>query len=52
MEFQVVLSDPRTGRAYKIEVKGEKAERLVGKRIGDVLDGDILGLRGYKVQIT
>ena len=52
MEFQVVLSDPKTGKAYKIEVKGEKAERLVGKRIGDVLDGDILGLRGFKVQIT
>jgi len=51
-EFKVVVSDPKTGKAQQIEVKGEKARVFVGLRIGDVIDGSILGFRGKKLKIT
>ncbi|MHC1635295.1 MAG: 30S ribosomal protein S6e [Candidatus Methanospirareceae archaeon] len=48
--MQAVVSDPKTGKAYKIEIKDEFG--LVGKCIGDVIDGALIGLRGYKLEIT
>ena len=51
-KFKIVLSDPETGKAQKIELEGTKAAPLIGKRIGDIMDGTILGLSGYKIQIT
>ena len=52
MDFRVVVSDPKTGRAYQVELKDPGAGRLLGKRIGDKLEGDILGMPGYSVLIT
>ncbi|RLG39294.1 30S ribosomal protein S6e [Methanosarcinales archaeon] len=49
-DFQVVVSDG--GKSYKITVSGHESEMLIGRRIGDVIDGGILGLTGYKLQIT
>lgn len=51
-KFKIVLSDPETGKAQKIELEGTKAAPLIGRRIGDIMDGTILGLPGYKIQIT
>jgi len=51
-EFKVVISDPSTGRSESVEVKGEAAARLLGRRIGDVLPGEILGRSGVKLRIT
>ena len=51
-KFKIVLSDPETGKAQKIELEGTKAAPLIGRRIGDIMDGTILGLSGYKIQIT
>ncbi len=50
-EFKVVLSDPKTGKAEQIEVKGEQAARLIGLKIGDVIDGGIIGKPGIKIKI-
>ncbi|MCQ1537053.1 30S ribosomal protein S6e [Methanosarcina sp. KYL-1] len=50
--FKVVVSDPKEARAYQIDVKDAGANALIGKAIGDVVDGAIFGLAGYKVQIT
>jgi small subunit ribosomal protein S6e len=51
--MQVVISDSKTGKAYKVEGKDTEAYALfIGKRIGDVVDADILGLGGYQVEIT
>jgi len=50
--MQVVISDPKTGKAYKLEGKDTEVSALfVGKRIGDLVDGDILGLSGYMLEI-
>lgn len=51
--MQIVISDPKTGKAYKIEGKDTEASALfIGKRIGDSVDADILGLGGYALEIT
>ena len=50
--MQVVISDPKTGKAYKLEGKDTEVSALfVGKRVGDLVDGDILGLSGYMLEI-
>ncbi len=51
--MQVVISDPKNGKAYKVEGKDAETSALfIGKRIGDVVDADILGLGGYEFEIT
>jgi small subunit ribosomal protein S6e len=51
VEFKVVVSDPKTGRAYNVDATGG-AGAIVGKRIGDEVDAGSLGLAGYKIKIT
>ena len=52
VDFKVVLSDPRTGRAYNVDVSGGAAGALVGRHIGEEVDAGALGLSGYRIQIT
>jgi len=53
MEFRVVVSDPKTGRAYQKVVGGANANRLIGKQIGDVINGTVVELPpDYELQIT
>jgi len=51
-KFKIVLSDPQAGKAQKIELEETKAMPLIGRRMGEIIDGTILGLPGYKIQIT
>lgn len=51
--MQVVISDTKVGKAYKVEGKDTEVSTLfVGKRVGDVVDGDVIGLSGYALEIT
>lgn len=52
VDFKVVVSDRKAGRTYNIEASGAAASALIGKKIGDEVDGAPLGLAGYTVQIT
>jgi small subunit ribosomal protein S6e len=52
VEFKVVVSDPKTGRAFNVDASGGAAGAIVGKRIGDEVDAGSLGLAGYKIKIT
>ncbi len=52
VEFKVVLSDPKTGRAYNLNVSGGAANGIIGKRIGDELDASPLGIAGYRMRLT
>ena len=52
MDFRVVISDPKSGKAYQVELKDAGANRLLGHRIGDKVDGGPLGLPGYSVEVT
>jgi len=51
-EFKVVVSNPKDGTSKTIVVKDQQARALIGMKIGDVIDGVILGLKGVKLKIT
>ncbi|MDK2890328.1 MAG: small subunit ribosomal protein S6e [Methanoculleus sp.] len=51
-DFKIILSEPETGRSYKVDATGSAAGALIGKRIGDEIDGSILGFAGYTIKIT
>src|SRR5205809_4024214 len=51
-EFKAVIADPKSGKAYKKDITGHYANALIGKKIGEDLDGLYVGLPGYKLQIT
>ncbi|MBC7109904.1 MAG: 30S ribosomal protein S6e [Archaeoglobi archaeon] len=52
VEFKVVISDPKTGRAYQVELSEPQANVFIGKKIGDTVEGDAIGLPGYVLEIT
>ncbi len=53
MEFKVVISDPATGKAYQKVISGANANKLLGKQIGDVINGTLLDLPpDYELKIT
>lgn len=49
--FKIVINDPSDGRSYNFEVTGHHAQNLVGKRLGNQVDGINVNLPGYKLQI-
>jgi small subunit ribosomal protein S6e len=49
--FKVVIADPKSGKSQSVEVKDQQAQPLVGMRIGEEVDGSLLGIEG-KVRIT
>jgi small subunit ribosomal protein S6e len=52
MDYKVVVSDQKTGKSYQVDAKEDSAKRIRGKKIGDVIDGSVVGLQGYKLEIT
>lgn len=50
-EFKCVVSNS-DGKSYNVGVKGHHANALVGKKLGDEVDGLFVKLPGYKLQIT
>ena len=47
-ELKLVINDPKTGKSY---AKVSDID-LAGNKIGDKIQGDQLGLKGYELQIT
>ena len=52
VEFKAVISDPKSGKTYTRTIAGHYASALVGKKIGDDVDGLFVSLPGYKLKIT
>jgi len=50
--FKFVIADPKTRKSYKIEKDQNDAVGLVGKKIGDKFNGDLIGLKDYEIVIT
>ncbi|ACJ17436.1 SSU ribosomal protein S6E [Thermococcus onnurineus NA1] len=42
--FKLVISNPKNGIARQVEISGEEAEKLIGKRIGEEISAKELGL--------
>lgn len=52
VEFKAVINDVKSGKSYQVNVTGHHANSLIGRKIGDVVDGIFVGLPGYKLAIT
>jgi small subunit ribosomal protein S6e len=50
-KFKVIVSDPEAGTSKIVELEETRAAPLIGKRIGETVDGSIVDLPGNKVQI-
>jgi len=50
--FRVVISDTKTSKAYQLPIEGSDNRKLIGKNIGDTINGDIFGMSGYILTIT
>lgn len=51
-KFQLIVSDPRTKTSKASSLEGAKAQALVGKSIGEEVDGKLLGIGNIKLRIT
>lgn len=51
-KFKVIISDPGTGKSQLVEVEDVQAVPLVGRRLGEVVDGSMFKLSGHKLEIT
>ena len=52
VEFKVVVNDVKSGKSYQVQVSGHHANSLLGKKIGEEVDGIFISLPGYKLQIA
>ncbi|MCJ7632054.1 30S ribosomal protein S6e [Candidatus Bathyarchaeota archaeon] len=50
-KMKLSVSSP-DGKAQNLEVEGDRAQTLLGKRVGETIDGTALGLQGTKLEIT
>ena len=51
-EFKTIIADPKSKMAYQKVLSEEKSNALVGKYIGEEIDGIFLDLPGYRLKIT
>ena len=51
-KFQLIVSDPVSKTSKAASLEGTKAQALVGKSIGEEIDGKLLGLGNVKLRIT
>ncbi len=49
--MKLIIADTKTGKSYQIEIDKDKASMFVGKKIGEKLDGGVLGASGYSFEI-
>jgi small subunit ribosomal protein S6e len=50
-KFKVIVSDP-DGTSQSVELEDTQALPLVGRKLGEVIDGAAVKLSGYKLKIT
>jgi len=50
-KFKVIVSDPEAGTSKALELEEARAVPLIGRKIGEVVDGSIIELPGHKAQI-
>jgi small subunit ribosomal protein S6e len=51
-KFKVIVSDPATGTSKVVELEEARATPLIGRKIGEVIDGAIVDLPAHKVQLV
>ena len=51
-KFKIIISDPETGKSQSVELEETQAVPLIGRKLGEVINGAALKLPGYKLIIT
>lgn len=51
-KFKVIVSDPSDGKSKVVELDGTRAVPLIGRRLGETIDGSVVGMAGLKLQVT
>ena len=51
-KFKIIISDPETGKSRSVELEGTRAVPLIGRKLGEVIDGSVVGMSGQKLRIT
>ena len=51
-KFKIIISDPETGQSQFVEVEETQAVLLIGRKLGEVIDGTVVKMSGYKLLIT
>lgn len=50
--MKIVVSNPKDGKSYQADVPKDRENGLIGKKVGDELDGGLVGALGYKLKIA
>jgi small subunit ribosomal protein S6e len=50
--MKIVISDTKAGKSYGLEVPKDKESALLGKKIGEKVEGGAFGAEGYELEIT
>jgi small subunit ribosomal protein S6e len=51
-KFKLIISDPATGKATTSELEGARAQALVGRSLGETIDGSALGIYSGRILIS
>jgi len=51
-KFKLIVSDPTTGKSAASEIEGARAQALVGRSLGETVDGSALGISQGKLLIS
>jgi small subunit ribosomal protein S6e len=50
-KFKIIVSDPQAGTSKVVELEEARANPFIGRRMGETLDGAVVDLPAYKVQL-
>ena len=50
-KFKVIVSDPQAGTSKIVELEEARAAPLIGRRVGETMDGSVVDLPAHTVQI-
>lgn len=51
-KFKLIVSDPANGKSSASELEGARAQALIGRSLGETIDGSPLGIAQSKLRIT
>jgi len=52
LKYKINISDPETGKTKPVELEPPRFRPFIGLRIGDTIDGSVVGMPGYVLKIT
>lgn len=50
--MRIVIADPKSGKSFQTELPKEKEAQISGKKIGETIEGGLVGAAGYTLELT